>query len=117
MSERDGLKPVADVEGYLPIEDHGLLGDGATTALVGRNGAISWLCLPRIDSAPLFCGLLDAHRGGAFLVAPDDLVAGRQEYLPDTGILVTELRGKTGLVSVTDALTLRSGADLTEDVP
>lgn len=108
---------VRRVDGYLPIEDHGLIGDGTTAALVGRDGAVSWMCVPRFDSEPLFCGLLDARHGGAFLVAPEPLVASRQYYEPDTGVLVTEMRGPEGRVRVTDALTLRSGADLSEDAP
>lgn len=109
--------PTRRTDGYLPIEDHGLIGDGTTAALVGRDGAISWLCVPRFDSLPLFCGILDAARGGAFTMTPDDLVAAQQAYEPDSGVLVTELRSPTGTVRVTDALTLRAGANLTEDVP
>lgn len=108
--------PLEPVDGYLPLEDHGLIGDGATAALVARDGAISWLCVPRFDSPPLFSRLLDAGRGGAFTIAPDDLVESRQRYEPDTGVLVTELRCRGGLVRLTDALALRSGADLAEDV-
>ena len=109
------FKPVSYAGGYLPIEDHGLIGDGSTAALVGRDGAISWMCAPRFDSPPLFCRILDARRGGAFTVAPEGLIESRQFYEPDTAVLVTEMRGPTGLVRVTDALTLRQGADLTED--
>jgi alpha,alpha-trehalase len=108
-------KALCRVDGYLPIEDHGLIGDGTTAALVGRDGAVSWMCVPRFDSEPLFCGLLDARRGGAFTVAPEPLVSSRQYYEPDTGVLVTEMSGPDGRVRVTDALTLRSGADLSED--
>ena len=104
-------------DGYLPIEDHALIGDGTTAALVGRDGSISWMCLPRFDSPPLFCAILDAKRGGAFTVAPEGLVESRQFYESDTGVLVTEMRSRTGLVGLTDALTLRSGADLSEDAP
>ncbi|WP_221891281.1 glycoside hydrolase family 15 protein [Microbispora sp. KK1-11] len=104
-------------DGYPPLEDLGLIGDGSTAALVGLNGSISWMCLPRFDSEPLFCGLLDHARGGDFTVAPEDLVEARQRYEPDTGVLVTESRSATGLVRVTDALVLRSGADLTDDAP
>jgi len=107
--------PLRPIDGYLSLEDHGLIGDGATAALVGRDGAIAWLCVPRFDSPPLFCRLLDAARGGVFTVAPDELVESQQSYLPDSGVLRTEQRSSTGLVRVTDALTFRSGADLTED--
>jgi GH15 family glucan-1,4-alpha-glucosidase len=112
----DEFKPVSYVGGYLPIEEHGLIGDGSTAALVGRDSAISWMCAPRFDSPPLFCRILDARRGGAFTVAPEGMIESRQYYEPDTAVLVTEMRGREGLVRVTDALTLRHGADLTEDV-
>jgi GH15 family glucan-1,4-alpha-glucosidase len=107
--------PLAHHDGYPPLEDLGLIGDGTTAALVARDGAVVWLCVPRFDSAPLFCSILDRHRGGCFRVAPDPVVGARQRYEPDSGVLVTELRSPTGLVRLTDCLTLRSGADLTED--
>ncbi|WP_028801143.1 glycoside hydrolase family 15 protein [Streptomyces sp. 142MFCol3.1] len=111
------FRPVRRRKGYLPLEDLGLIGDGTTTALVGLDGSISWMCLPRFDSEPLFCGLLDHARGGSFSLAPEDLLEARQRYEPDTGVLTTELRSPTGLVRVTDALALRHGADLTDDAP
>jgi GH15 family glucan-1,4-alpha-glucosidase len=111
------FRPLRRRDGYLPLEDLGLIGNGTTVALVGLDGSIPWLCLPRFGSEPLFCGLLDAARGGHFTVAPEDLVEARQRYEPDTGVLVTELRSATGLVRLTDALTLRAGADLTDDAP
>ena len=104
-------------DGYLPIEEYGLIGDLRTCALVGRNGKIDWLCLPRFDSEPVFCGILDRERGGSFTVAPEELRDSRQYYLPDSGVLVTEMRSASGTVKVTDALTLHSGADLAEGVP
>lgn len=107
------FSPLHRTDGYLPIEDHGLIGDGSTAALVGRDGAIAWMCVPRFDAEPLFSGLLDARRGGAFTVAPEGLVESRQYYEPDSAVLVTEMRSPTGLVRVTDALTLTPGADLT----
>jgi GH15 family glucan-1,4-alpha-glucosidase len=109
------LAPLDPIEGYLPIEDHGLIGDGTTCALIARDGAVVWLCLPRFDSAPVFCRILDKTRGGAFIVAPERLVESRQFYEYDTGVLVTEMRSQEGLVRVTDAFTLRDGADLAED--
>jgi alpha,alpha-trehalase len=109
--------PLHRINGYLPLEDHGLIGDGTTAALVGRDGAISWLCVPRFDSLPLFCGILDAARGGAFTVVPEELIESRHFYESDSGVLVTEMRSRVVLVRLTDALTFRSGADLAEDVP
>jgi GH15 family glucan-1,4-alpha-glucosidase len=109
------FKPISYASGYLPIEDHGLIGDGSTAALVGRDGAISWMCAPRFDSPPLFCRLLDARYGGAFTIAPEGLLESRQYYETDTAVLVTEMRSATGLARVTDALSLRQGADLAED--
>ena len=111
------FRPLARRDGFLPIEDHGLLGDGTTAALVGRDGGISWLCLPRFDSEPLFCGLLDTERGGVFRITLDRVVEARQVYEPGTGVLVTELRGPDGLLRLRDALVLRAGTDLTEDMP
>lgn len=111
------FRPLEPVEGYLPIEDHGLIGDGRAAALVARDGSVPWLCAPRFDSPPVFCALLDRHRGGAFRIAAADLRESRQYYRPGTGVLVTELRTATGLLEITDALTLDDGADLAALVP
>lgn len=108
-------RPVERRDGYLPIEDHAIIGDGASAALVGRDGTIDWLCAPRFDAPPLFASLLDARIGGRFAIELERLAKG-QRYLDGTPILVTELRAPTGAVEITDALTLRKGADLTEDV-
>ncbi|MCW5979079.1 MAG: glycoside hydrolase family 15 protein [Bryobacteraceae bacterium] len=111
-----GFSPIRRTDGYLPIEDYGLIGDGKTAALVGRDGSVAWLCAPRFDSPPLFCEILDAKRGGGFRVAPRDLATARQYYEPDTGVLHTEMQTPAGLVRLTDALTLQSGVDLREGV-
>jgi alpha,alpha-trehalase len=111
-----GFSPLVPVDGYLPIEDFGLIGDGSTAALVGRDGTVAWLCVPRFDDDPLFCSILDARHGGGFRLAADGAVDARQRYEPDSGVLVTELRSPTGLVRITDCLALRTGADLSEDV-
>ena len=96
--------------GYLPIEDHGLIGDGTTAALIGRDGSLDWLCAPRFDSPPLFGALLDRRRGGSLRVAPDAVRAARQYYEPETAILSTELLGETGTLRITDALCIDQGA-------
>ncbi|WP_412515427.1 DUF5911 domain-containing protein [Actinomadura madurae] len=109
------FRPVRRSEGYPRLEDLGLVGDGTTAALVALDGSIPWLCLPRFDSEPLLSGLLDHARGGHFTLTVADLREARQYYEPDTAVLVTELRGPSGLVRVTDALGLRAGADLSDD--
>src|SRR5262245_32798392 len=111
------FRPVRRLSGYLPLEDLGLIGDGATVALIGRDGSVPWLCVPEFDAAPLFCGLLDHAKGGHFGVTPEGLLEARQRYETDSGVLTTELRTATGVVRITDALALRSRADLTDDAP
>ena len=105
------FRPSSAAVGYPPLEDLGLIGDGATAALVARDGSIPWLCVPRFDSPPLLCGLLDAERGGRFVVAPEGLVESRQRYEADIAVLVTELRSEQGRIALTDLLTLDAGAD------
>jgi alpha,alpha-trehalase len=108
--------PIKQIDGYPPLEDLGLIGDGTTAALVSRDGSIVWFCAPRFDSPPVFCSILDIQRGGSFSVAPEDIREARQYYEPDTAVLVTEMRTATGLVRLTDALSLRRGAHLSEDI-
>jgi alpha,alpha-trehalase len=108
------MRPLVWRDGYLPIEDRGLIGDGRTCALVARDGAIVWMCLPRFDRHTFFAAMLDRGKAGTFLLAPEDLQESRQYYLEDTGVLVTEMRCATGTVAVTDALLLREDAQLQE---
>ena len=88
---------------YLPIGDHGVIGDLHTAALVGRDGSIDWWCAPRFDSPSVFGALLDDARGGRWRIAPAGAWTSEQRYLPGTNILVTtfHLEGG-GVVTVTD---------------
>lgn len=74
----------------LPIDAHGIIGDGQTAALVAANGAIDWLCLPRFDSPSVFASILDGKKGGQTRICP---VArpyrSLQRYDPDTNVLET----------------------------
>jgi GH15 family glucan-1,4-alpha-glucosidase len=108
-------RPIRTRDGYLPLEDLGLIGDGETAALVGVDGSIPWMCLPQFDSEPVFCGLLDHAGGGHFTIAPAFPQTARQRYEPDTAVLTTEIACATGRVRLTDAFALRPGADLTDD--
>jgi GH15 family glucan-1,4-alpha-glucosidase len=87
----------------LNIEDYGLIGDCHTAALVGRDGSIDWLCMPRFDSSSMFGALLGEEDHGRWLIAPTGEVIGTsREYLEDTFVLVTHWQTATGRVDVTD---------------
>jgi GH15 family glucan-1,4-alpha-glucosidase len=89
---------------YLPIEDHGIIGDLHTVALVGLDGAITFLCAPRFDSPSVFGALLDAERGGAFRIDPQlgDDARRKQLYLPDTNVLLTRTLSPDGVAEISD---------------
>ena len=74
------------------IEDYGLIGDQESAALVGRTGAVDWLCLPRFDSASCFSALLGDDRHGRWLVAPaGEVQTTARRYRPGTLVLETDL--------------------------
>ena len=85
------------------IEDYGLVGDLRAAALVGRNGSVDWLCLPRFDSASCFSALLGDESHGRWLVAPaDEVLTTTRRYRPGTLVLDTEFETAEGAVRVTD---------------
>jgi GH15 family glucan-1,4-alpha-glucosidase len=87
----------------LNIEDYGLIGDCHTAALVGTDGSMDWLCMPRFDSPSMFGALLGDEDHGRWLLAPaGPVLSTSREYLEDTFILVTTWRTESGVVEVTD---------------
>ncbi|MFH8350492.1 glycoside hydrolase family 15 protein [Streptomyces sp. NPDC018045] len=92
----------ADVPRYLPIAEHGLIGDMRTAALTGTNGTIDWYCCARFDAPSVFAGILDADRGGAFELAPDVPARTKQFYFPDTNILITRFFADHGVGEIQD---------------
>src|SRR5829696_2000382 len=88
--------------GYLPIEDHGVIGNLYTAALVGTDGTIDWLCLPAFDSPSVFCSILDDEKGGHFALRPVDYTSSQQLYLPDTNVLLTRYFSPAGLAETLD---------------
>jgi len=93
-------------DGYEPIADYAVIGNCRTVALVSRRGSIDWLCLPEFSSPSVFAALLDARRGGRFVVRPRDVVEIRREYVGDTNVLQTTFRCRGGELRLTDAMTV-----------
>jgi GH15 family glucan-1,4-alpha-glucosidase len=94
----------------LPIEDYALIGDLHTAALVGTDGSIDWLCLPRFDSEACFAALLGDEGHGRWQIrpsAPEPAV--RRRYRGDTLVLETEFETATGVVRVVDCMPPRHG--------
>src|SRR5262249_21336258 len=89
---------------YIPIDQYGVIGDLHTAALVGRNGSIDWLCLPRFDSPSVFAAILDDKRGGRFQIAATGRGTTRQAYVPDTTVLGTRFVTPDGVAEVYDCM-------------
>jgi GH15 family glucan-1,4-alpha-glucosidase len=95
--------PVTERSGALRIEDYGLIGDMQTAALVGRNGAVDWLCLPRFDSA-CFSALPGDERHGRWLLAPTGEVrASSRRYRAGTLVLETDFETAEEAISAADS--------------
>jgi GH15 family glucan-1,4-alpha-glucosidase len=89
------------------IEDHGVIGDMRTLALVALDGTIDYFCHPNIDSPTIFASLLDLDRGGAFRIDSADPPLRRQQlYLPDTNILLTRSLCEGGVGELSDFMPL-----------
>ena len=92
------------------IEDYGMIGDLQTAALVGRNGSIDWLCLPRFDSASCFSALLGDERHGRWLLAPEgEPTSVSRRYREGTLILETDFETEQGAVRLIDFMPRRGG--------
>ncbi|GIH70076.1 glycoside hydrolase family 15 protein [Sphaerimonospora thailandensis] len=85
------------------IEDYALIGDMQSAALVGIDGSVDWLCLPRFDSPSCFTRLLGDESNGFWrLAAAGRDRAVRRAYLEDTLILETVWETETGAARVID---------------
>ena len=109
-------------EPRLLIEDHAVVGDSETMALIARDGSVDWLCLPRFDSAACFASLLGDERNGRWQICPRGLAEGavlstKRRYREGTMVLETEWETATGVVRLIDAMPIRDNhADLVRRV-
>lgn len=99
---------------YKKISDYGIIGNFRTIALIALDGSIDWLCLPHIDSPSIFGALLDDKKGGCWSICPLGEYDSVAQYLPETAILVTRFRTRTGILQLTDFMAVGYGAE--EDV-
>ena len=98
------------IDGYLPIEDYAVIGDGRSLALVALDGSIDWLCLPDLDAPPVLAALVDAERGGSFVLRPKGEFQTRRRYADDSNVLETVYATPSGTVKVTEAFLMDGGA-------
>jgi GH15 family glucan-1,4-alpha-glucosidase len=112
-SERSATAVMRTVKGladYLPIAEHGIIGDLHTVALIDTDGTIDWYCCPRFDSPSVFGAILDKRLGGYCRIAPaTGQWTPKQLYLPDTNVLITRFLTATGVAEVQDFMPIHSG--------
>ena len=102
--------PDGSEAGYLPIAEHGIIGDLHSAALIRSGGTIDWFCPPRFDGPSVFGALLDRRRGGFYRIAPlDPLAMTKQFYLPQTNVLVTRVMSQQGVSEIQDLMPIGSG--------
>ncbi|MFD0313280.1 glycoside hydrolase family 15 protein [Streptomyces flavalbus] len=95
---------------YLPVAEHGLIGDLRSVALVGTDGTIDWYCCPSFDAPSVFAAILDADRGGCFELAASVPARTKQFYFPDTNVLITRFSTEDGVGEVQDFMPVSEGA-------
>jgi GH15 family glucan-1,4-alpha-glucosidase len=109
--ETVGSRSAASAMDYLPIAEHGIIGDLHSIALVGTDGRIDWYCCPRFDSPSVFGAILDKERGGFYRIAPtSEHWVPKQLYLPDTNVLITRFLTEEGVGEVQDFMPIQPGA-------
>jgi GH15 family glucan-1,4-alpha-glucosidase len=97
---------------YLPIAEHGLVGDLHTVALIGTNGTVDWYCCPAFDAPSVFGAILDKDDGGFYALRPTaEEWNAKQLYFPDTNVLITRFFTEDGVGEVQDFMPIE-GAEL-----
>src|SRR6185437_1681691 len=93
----------------LRIEDYALIGDCETAGLVGKDGSIDWLCLPRFDSGACFAALLGTPEHGRWQICPaSEIKKVTRVYREGTLILETTFETDEGVVTLIDGMAIRA---------
>jgi GH15 family glucan-1,4-alpha-glucosidase len=94
---------------WQPIENHGVIGDLRTVALVAMDGSVDFMCFPDFDSPTVFAELLDRRKGGAFRIEPVMRNPHhKQIYLPDSNVLLTRFLSDEGVAEISDFMAIGS---------
>ncbi len=96
---------------YLPVADHGLIGDLHSVALVGTDGTIDWYCCPSFDAPSVFAAILDADQGGSFELAAAVPARTKQFYFPDTNVLITRFLTEGAVGEIQDFMPVSDCAE------
>ncbi|MGB2838815.1 MAG: glycoside hydrolase family 15 protein, partial [Actinomycetes bacterium] len=93
----------------LPLEEYAIVGDTQTAAVVGSNGSVDWLCLPRFDSDACFAGLLGTDDHGFWSIAPQgEVLRTSRRYRGETLLLETDVETSDGAVRLVDFMPIRA---------
>ena len=106
------MTAVQRIDGFAPIENYAVLGDGRTVALLASDGNVDWWALPALDSPPVLSRLLDPDGGGRLTLAPSGAYEATRRYLDDTNVIETVYTVATGSARVTSALNVGSAGRL-----
>src|SRR3546814_10423287 len=86
-----------------PIEDYALIGNTHAAALVGKNGSVDWLCLPRFDSPACFAFLVGTSENGRWSLRPEaEPRSIERRYRDGTMVLETDFETEDGAVTIVD---------------
>ena len=101
------------MDDFLPIADHGIIGDLHTVALVGADGTVDWYCCPAFDSPSVFAAILDRKKGGYYRISPlEEDWTSKQLYFPDTNVLITRFLTPGGVGELQGFMPIaRTGAE------
>jgi GH15 family glucan-1,4-alpha-glucosidase len=101
----DARAPAGSPDDFPDIGDYAAIGNCRTLALVAKNGAVEWLCLPTFSSPSIFAAILD-RGAGHFSVRPVDACRVSRAYVPGTNVLETTFHCEGGALKLTDCMTL-----------
>jgi GH15 family glucan-1,4-alpha-glucosidase len=102
------MKTTERIDGYAPIRDYGVLGDGRSVALLAADGRVDWWPAPTIDAPPICASIIDARSGGYFALRPEAPCKMSRRYVPGTNVIETTYNAESGKVRITNSL--NSGA-------